>query len=461
MMLRAGFLLIVAGTLAVLATSVTICLEIISCVHAAKNSKLLIASSTAAALESVVLLILGALGIAQAVPTKVPLSWKCSLPAFITQLFAWLAALVASVVALVYLQEWWTQLELNDEAAEGRWKVFVGSATVAAFSTALQLGSIILHFATSRDVTAGTASSFHSNEEGRTMNIKSVRYSRTTVGAALQEMTSVRSNESSPPSPESSTMGPIDYFKASMSQAIRPAASRTKFLKSGRRRATSLDSKNPRKSTDTSFDSWDTSSVDMYNRQVVIEMSSPATLNRGLETIPASPSGSRSPTRPGTPLDMELEPPRMLYRAESYSSSVLSQQDPHRLTPDSSVNEAHIHPLFRSDSPTPPPAASPGTVVLAAPNAGQVISCKSSMQSMRRLRSGSLPATPSPLIHQASFDLLKQSKMGDDGDVGRRSSGTRSERKMTPPVPEWLLSPSMKTSLESFKEQKQENDEET
>jgi hypothetical protein len=42
----------------------------------------------------------------------------------------------------------------------------------------------------------------------------------------------------------------------------------------------------------------------------------------------------------------------------------------------------------------------------------------------------------------------------DDGDVGRRSIGAQGERKMTPPVPEWLLSPAMKASLDSFKEQK-------
>lgn len=150
----------------------------------------------------------------------------------------------------------------------------------------------------------------------------------------------------------------------------------------------------------------------------------------------------------------------MLYRAESYSSSILSQQDLRRLTPDSSVNELHIHPLFRSDSPTPPPTASPGTSVLAAPHAGRVISRQSSMQSMRRLRSGSLPAAHSPLIRQTSFDSLKPTRLRDDGDVGRKSADPQSERKMTPPVPEWLLSPAMKASLESFKEQKQGDGEE-
>jgi hypothetical protein len=37
------------------------------------------------------------------------------------------------------------------------------------------------------------------------------------------------------------------------------------------------------------------------------------------------------------------------------------------------ADEAHIHPLFRSDSPTPPPVASPGTIVTASPLSGQVL----------------------------------------------------------------------------------------
>ncbi|KHN99440.1 uncharacterized protein MAM_02293 [Metarhizium album ARSEF 1941] len=458
---RAGFLLILTGTLTVLSTSVTICLEIISCVQAPDSSNLLIASSIAAAFEAAVLLILGALGLAQVVPRKVALVWMCSVPAFVIQLFAWLAALVASTAALVYLQQSWTLPEIDDVAAGRRWEVFVGLAIVVAFATALQLGFIVLHFVTSRDVTAGATSSFHTNEEGRKAKVKSIRYSRTLVKGAAKEKASVRGDEYLPSAPANSTMGPFDYLKASMSQAIRPTTSRTISSKDGRWRRTSLDSECTRKSTDTSFDSWDTSSVDAHNRQVVIEMSSPITLKRSLETIPASPSGSRPPTRPGTPLDMELEPPpRMLYRKESYSSSLLSQQDARRHTSDSSVNELHIHPLFRSDSPTPPPAASPGTSVLAAPNAGQVISCKSSMQSLKRLRSGSLPATRSPLVHHTSLDSLRQSKMRDDGDVGRQSSDGKGERKMTPPVPEWLLSPSMKASLESFREQRGGHDEE-
>jgi hypothetical protein len=54
----------------------------------------------------------------------------------------------------------------------------------------------------------------------------------------------------------------------------------------------------------------------------------------------------------------------------------------------SSSNEAHIHPLFRTDSPTPPPNMSPGTVVHASRIAGTVLPrSMSPMGSVRRSRS--------------------------------------------------------------------------
>lgn len=42
--------------------------------------------------------------------------------------------------------------------------------------------------------------------------------------------------------------------------------------------------------------------------------------------------------------------------------------------PTGSTDQLHVHPLFRTDSPIPPPVTSPGTIVLASPFAGQVIS---------------------------------------------------------------------------------------
>ncbi|KAK2592171.1 hypothetical protein QQS21_010131 [Conoideocrella luteorostrata] len=461
-MAPAGLPIIFAGSLAALATSTTICLEIISCINAEGSSSLIAACSAAAALESTALLILGALGIVDTLHTGIPSSWYSTKLAFILQLFACIAAAAASIVALAFLQQSTSETQ-GGGSIDIRRNLLVGLAIALALAAILQFGFITFHFLTNRDITLGsTSSSLHPDEDRRNVHVKGIRYSQTHPIHQIQEMTSVSSIDSVVPS-EKTSMGPIDLLRSSVSQAIRPTSSRTRLLGSERRPRLSLDSIPTRTSAETSFDCWDTSSVDAHNRQVVMDMSFPSALKKALETIPASPSESVAPSRSDTPVDAEyLEPPRVLQRMESYSSSLHSQQESNRLTPSSSANELHIHPLFRSDSPTPPPAATPGTVVLAAPNAGQVISRRGSHQSLQRLRSGSLPVGRSPLTHYASSESIQpQRKMKDDGDVGRSTSGARGERKMTPPVPEWLLSPSMKASLESFKEQDDDGEAET
>ncbi|KAL1894714.1 hypothetical protein Sste5346_005688 [Sporothrix stenoceras] len=240
------------------------------------------------------------------------------------------------------------------------------------------------------------------------------------------------------------------------------------------------------------FDSWDTSAVDPQNRLTVLESSvSPSAIaGRFLETIPASPTTSRSPS-PGTPLD--LEPPRSRQRrSRSYSPAASSMRSASgtRLrsqsqsqSPPPPPGEAHIHPLFRSDSPTPPPAVSAGTVVTAAPpNASQMtVTDAQSLRTLNRMRSGSLPAVPSPLSRQGSFDdfgvrrnmtLAERPHTGtggshdlreEDGDshdddedeADRRSrADSNTERKMTPPIPEWILSAGARTSLSGYQSRK-------
>ncbi|ERT02023.1 hypothetical protein HMPREF1624_00318 [Sporothrix schenckii ATCC 58251] len=246
------------------------------------------------------------------------------------------------------------------------------------------------------------------------------------------------------------------------------------------------------------FDSWDTSAVDPQNRLTVLESSTlPAAIaGRFLETIPASPTTSRSPS-PGTPLD--LEPPRSRQRrSRSYSPSASSmhsasgarlRSQSHSQSPPPPPGEAHIHPLFRSDSPTPPPAVSAGTVVTAAPpNASQMtVTDAQSLRTLNRMRSGSLPAVSSPLSRQGSFDdfglrrggaLSERPHTGignghelreedgdsvgvgaghndDEDDADRRSrADSNTERKMTPPIPEWILSAGARTSLSGYQSRK-------
>lgn len=61
----------------------------------------------------------------------------------------------------------------------------------------------------------------------------------------------------------------------------------------------------------------------------------------------------------------------------------------------STSSEAHIHPLFRTHSPTPPPTPSPGTVVTASPFAGQIVSTENTVGPKRMLSvASSRPGTP-------------------------------------------------------------------
>lgn len=101
------------------------------------------------------------------------------------------------------------------------------------------------------------------------------------------------------------------------------------------------------------------------------------------------------------------------------------------------------------------------------------------------MRSGSLPAVPSPLSRQGSFDdfgvrrgmaLAERPHTGtgggpelreEDGDdvdaaqddeedeADRRSrADSNTERKMTPPIPEWILSAGARTSLSGYQSRK-------
>ncbi|KAF4632876.1 hypothetical protein G7Y89_g5243 [Cudoniella acicularis] len=242
----------------------------------------------------------------------------------------------------------------------------------------------------------------------------------------------------------------MSSFRSSLSQVVRPITSKTRLIQTGHKsphhRPTSIDSSHRDTSIEDGFDSWDTSAVDAHSRQAV-ESASPIP-QRFLETIPASPTGSRSPS-PGFPLD--LEPPKMRKRSRSYSPANTQRERVRSFretSPIESSSEAHIHPLFRTDSPTPPPAATPGTVVTAAPNAGQLISDRQSIRSIHRMRSGSLPS--SPLMHSESLDSLRRAMEREERE--RLEAG--GERTLTPPIPDFILNGGPRNSLSGYNSRK-------
>jgi hypothetical protein len=248
----------------------------------------------------------------------------------------------------------------------------------------------------------------------------------------------------------------ISSFRSSLSQVVRPITSKTKLIQTGQKsphRPMSIASSHRGTSMEDGFDSWDTSTVDAHSRYAV-ESASPVGPQRFLETIPASPTGSRSPS-PGFPLD--LIPPKTRPRSRSYSpanSPTTSPKDRERFqksrtaSPTESMNEAHIHPLFRTDSPTPPPSATPSTIITAAPNAGQLISDRQSIRSIHRMRSGSLPS--SPIGHSASLDSIRRAM--EKEELERLEAG--GERTLTPPIPDFILNGGPRNSLSGYNSRK-------
>lgn len=350
-----------------------------------------------------------------------------------------------------------------------------GTAIVLVLSFATQLLFLVTRFIAQRAGYDDRSSTPGMQEIGRqTVNrVKTVPYSQTTPPPE----SSSRNVSMESKSPPSSSGG----FSATetISSTMRSISSKTRLLSSNRslrsqrsqrstRRPASLESLGHRDRSsahDDSFDSWDTSCVDPQNRQAVLESVSPIAGGRFLETIPASPTTSRSPS-PGTPLD--LEPPRRQQQRRSRSFSPASARTqlpklPQRaFTQHTSASESHIHPLFRSDSPDPPPLASPGTVVIAAPQAGKIISDRQSIRSLSRLRSGSLPTVSSPLNGNGSFESFppanaKSLSMASDGS-SRSEEGAEDrempERKITPPIPEYILNAGSGTSLHGFQARK-------
>lgn len=263
-------------------------------------------------------------------------------------------------------------------------------------------------------------------------------------------------------------------LRSSLSLIQRPASSKPKLLirqhSFPRQSNRFLDHPAPERWSHTEeFDSWDTSEVAPHIRETILQ-SSPVSRGNPLEPIPGSRSPSpakalegpffpetdslslpasplQQPTyarsssrRPAKGLDISLyrqgqsasAPPSPLPQP-GYSTSGSGQ----RAVP----NEAHIHPLFRTCSPTPPPMASSNTVLTAAPQAGQIMSGRV----VQRMRSGSLPSRTTALVHDDSFDsdgagpsqnqdgrslpVVKPLKIASDASVRlKRSAGLASSR---------------------------------
>ena len=316
---------------------------------------------------------------------------------------------------------------------------------------------------------------------------------------------------SSPPSPHMPSKH--SSFRSSLTIAVRPVTSRTKLVVRQQSYPASITT--TRASTDSAFDTWDTSSISPQMRETVLR-SSPAIPRNPLTPIPGSRSPSpakalegpfplpdvSSAARPSTSRSQPSSPPPISNNLNSsHSHFTNSRSQPSspisnhsfsfaashlsrpsllrgRLSSESlpflvrtrsasanspvspTANEEHIHPLFRTSSPTPPPTATPGTTVTAAPGSFAGLLIHEGM--VRRMRSGSAPASPSPLASGTGYFFPEQSLVrredgsppgssqglgieggsddDDDDEVDGGGKGVQNEdRKMTPPIPEFIL----------------------
>lgn len=253
--------------------------------------------------------------------------------------------------------------------------------------------------------------------------------------------TSVR--EYSPPTP---TLGSP---KSSFSQPARSSSKRRLLsMRSIREHQdrNSLDYDMGRSSSDTYTDSLGLYSTDTHSRWYQgLEAPTP------LETIPASPIVGES----GFDALADLQPPPPAARQRSRSFSPVGARLPQRPeSPMGSTDELHIHPLFRSDSPTPPPAATPGTVVTASPDAGKVIAPRLSNQSLRRVRSGTVTSQSSPLSRSSSSETFRVNpskeacrSIREEADEERWIGG---EEQLVPPIPDFVLQAGSRSSLTGY-----------
>ncbi|KAF4333699.1 hypothetical protein FBEOM_12467 [Fusarium beomiforme] len=450
-----GALSTILGSSALLATVAVVAVLIVLTIHTPKESSGRTLSQVSVALEIATLLLLCWFLSTYASTSFRRWSARCLGVDFGACLLAILFATVATVATLIQSSK--SKFENEEELIDSsKSSLLIGLSVALGMCFSLQTGFLSVHFFLARK-SDQKALSLHTLEEDRGLpsfrsktSLKSIPYSHTTSehDMAPRMMNSMDSRTPTPSIRGRSRSGTATSIKVQLSNAIRSATVRSHVSSSEFRRPISTDSTIYQSSEDA-FDTWDTSSVDTHNRQVVMEATTPPQQSQShfLETIPGSPSPSRTST-PNN--DMPLEPPRIRMRSRSFSPVTIRREQMGPQTsmtdlPEPSFSESHIHPLFRSDSPTPPPMATPGTVVVASPNAGQVITHR---QSVRSLRSASITVGPSPLGHRDEQESIREERESET------DSQLSVDRPLTPPIPEWVMGAGARSSWSDYNNRK-------
>ena len=258
-------------------------------------------------------------------------------------------------------------------------------------------------------------------------------------------------------------------LRSSLTLAVRPITSKTKllpyqriYLRSSTATASTVSNLNSsRQSQDSGLDTWDTSSVNPSIRETVLRSSPSFNNAAALSPIP----GSRSPSPANLLQDFPLPPssaptsmpaspvlgpqhnfsrPCVRQRSASAESLRLAERS-------SSIAEEHIHPLFRTYSPSPAPSATPGTRVTAAPGSfeGLRINERSlhkmrserSLPGSRSLHSPSSAGPSSPLVNSLPLSFPNEAVDDADDQAGCREEEARMATP-TSPIPDFVLADS-------------------
>ncbi|KAF1997203.1 hypothetical protein P154DRAFT_296068 [Amniculicola lignicola CBS 123094] len=381
-------------------------------------------------------------------------------------------------VATFSVQVSWKRDGVVDQPSRTRSIITYACPAVSTMALAVSLASAITIKANSKEVTSATTQAT-TNDPGHYLTVQFIFWALACLScivlyssplwrdpsintipsgydsgprdSVMSEMQTTNLHMMDPTIPSSPLAGlPSPTFGARSSQSlrslrdslhsvVRPVTSCTKLINrpSPNRDSRSVYSNSPsveNVSQSDGFDTWDTSSVDRQARDAVL-LSAPS---RGtvLETIP----GSRPPS-PARALDGPFPAIQDDQGAPPLTPPPIINPDNSR-PPSPALSEAHIHPLFRAESPVPPPTATPGTNILASPLSGQVIPRPfSRMRSDSHLSSTSRAASPAPLANTQTFN--------EHSLQPRRSSRSLSppSRGMTPPIPDFVLNSSPRSSL--------------
>ncbi|EAW12510.1 uncharacterized protein ACLA_009300 [Aspergillus clavatus NRRL 1] len=171
-------------------------------------------------------------------------------------------------------------------------------------------------------------------------------------------------------------------------------------------RKSSLEYGRLRNQSDAQRDSRDSSSIHAEDRPAPRKIQrTPSEIKRSLDSLMLQPSSGRTSPAAST---IQVETPRM-------------PPAPKLNLP---ADESNIHPLFRSNSVSPPPTPMPGTTLHASPAAGQTISVKtlSRVRSVNSLRSpGS--RSRSPLFERMDHDGEMNQEQGTESRMDNQLKG--------------------------------------